>query len=40
MQTIMSVSVSSIERGKVEEGYNKVFVGTEPSALYTLKRWW
>ena len=31
---IMSLSVSPIER-EGEEGYNKVFVGTEPSALYT-----
>ena len=30
----MSLSVSPIER-EGEEGYNKVFVGTEPSALYT-----
>ena len=30
---IMSLSISTTETG--DEGYNKVFVGTEPSALYT-----
>jgi hypothetical protein len=31
---VMSVSVSSLERGKNSNGFNTVYVGTEPSAFY------
>ena len=30
---VMSVSVSPLEQGK--DRFNKIYVGTEPSALYT-----
>jgi photosystem II stability/assembly factor-like uncharacterized protein len=31
---VMSVSVSSLERGNSKRGFNTVYVGTEPSAFY------
>ena len=31
---VMSVSVSSLERGNGKRGFNTVYVGTEPSAFY------